>query len=108
MDSDGDGEIGFDEFTLLNEEKWRNMDPYVHYKKGVHFREAFVKSESTRGSCSSLMQNTKELGFKVSDSEGYTQLENLSKQHLKIPIKKESNDIGYMNINRLDAKSMLA
>jgi hypothetical protein len=48
MDTDGDGEIGFDEFTLLNEEKWRNMDPYAHYQKGIDGREAFVKSSSTR------------------------------------------------------------
>ena len=88
MDSDGDGEVGFDEFTLLNEEKWRNMDPYTHYKKGILFREEYVKTESNRGSCTSMMKNTKELGFKVSDSEGYTQLENLSKEHLKIPVKK--------------------
>ncbi len=46
MDSDGDGEIGFDEFTLLNEEKWRNMDPYAHYKKGIDGREAYIKSTS--------------------------------------------------------------
>ena len=44
MDTDGDGEIGFDEFTLLNEEKWRNMDPYAHYKKGIDGREAYIKT----------------------------------------------------------------
>jgi len=28
MDINNNGEIGFDEFTLLSEERWRNIDPY--------------------------------------------------------------------------------
>lgn len=31
MDTDGDGFIAYDEFTLLSEEKWRKIDPYKHY-----------------------------------------------------------------------------
>ena len=28
MDTNGDGEIGFDEFTLLSEERWKAIDTY--------------------------------------------------------------------------------
>lgn len=28
IDKDGKGEIGYDEFTLLTEEKWRGIDPF--------------------------------------------------------------------------------
>lgn len=29
MDKSGNGEIGYDEFTLLLEERWRGIDPLV-------------------------------------------------------------------------------
>ena len=29
MDTDGIGEIGYPQFTMLTEEKWRNIDPYT-------------------------------------------------------------------------------
>lgn len=28
MDKSGNGDIGYDEFTLLLEERWRGIDPY--------------------------------------------------------------------------------
>jgi hypothetical protein len=28
MDSDGSGAIGYDEFTMLTEEKWMKLDPF--------------------------------------------------------------------------------
>ena len=31
MDTDGDGKIGYFEFTLLDEERWRKIDPYTRY-----------------------------------------------------------------------------
>jgi hypothetical protein len=34
MDSDGSGEIGYDEFTMLTEEKWRKLDPYKYLQEG--------------------------------------------------------------------------
>ena len=35
MDANGDGEIGFEEFTLLDEERWRIIDPFEKYKLGL-------------------------------------------------------------------------
>jgi hypothetical protein len=31
MDSDGSGTIGYDEFTMLTEEKWMKLDPFDYY-----------------------------------------------------------------------------
>lgn len=31
MDSDGSGSIGYDEFTMLTEEKWMKLDPMDYY-----------------------------------------------------------------------------
>lgn len=31
LDSECKGELGYEEFTLLSEERWRNLDPYIHY-----------------------------------------------------------------------------
>ena len=28
LDTDGEGTIGYDEFTMLCEEKWRGIDPF--------------------------------------------------------------------------------
>jgi Ca2+-binding EF-hand superfamily protein len=28
LDKSGNGDIGYDEFTMLLEERWRNIDPY--------------------------------------------------------------------------------
>jgi len=32
IDKKGQGEIGYDEFTLLLEERWRGIDPVEHFK----------------------------------------------------------------------------
>ena len=48
------------------------------------------------------------MGTKVNDAEGYNKLENLAKEHLKVPIKKQEKEIGFVNINRSDAKNYLA
>jgi hypothetical protein len=34
MDVDGSGDIGYPEFTMLTEEKWRNLDPYANQQAG--------------------------------------------------------------------------
>lgn len=35
IDKEGKGEIGYDEFTLLTEEKWRGLDPFAEMKKNM-------------------------------------------------------------------------
>ena len=33
MDTDGDGKIGYAEFTLLDEERWRKINPFARYQE---------------------------------------------------------------------------
>lgn len=47
------------------------------------------------------------LGSRVNDAEGYSKLECLSREHLKIPVKKEEPITGFVNINRSDASAYL-
>ena len=54
MDTDGDGEIGYEEFTLLSEERWRNIDPYKHYMEGLNGRQNFLNKSSERGDSAGL------------------------------------------------------
>lgn len=99
MDVDNNGEIGYDEFTLLSEERWRIIDPYKRYKDGI---ENFQINSSMAASSSIAMgdSDASKLGIKSNDTEGYEKLESLSKNHLKIPIRKPEKQSGFVNINR--------
>jgi hypothetical protein len=44
MDSDGSGSIGYDEFTMLTEEKWMKLDPMDYYQKG---KEAMAQNNKS-------------------------------------------------------------
>lgn len=35
LDKSGNGEIGYDEFTMLLEERWRNIDPYFELSQNM-------------------------------------------------------------------------
>ena len=35
MDTDADGHIGYAEFTLLSEERWKKINPYLRYQECV-------------------------------------------------------------------------
>lgn len=47
MDSDGSGSIGYDEFTMLTEEKWMKLDPMDYYTKG---KEAMAQNNKSMAS----------------------------------------------------------
>jgi len=49
-----------------------------------------------------------QLGSKIDDADGYAKLEDLSRQHLKIPLRKAEREIGFVNINRNDATGYLS
>lgn len=44
IDKEGKGEIGYDEFTLLTEEKWRGLDPFKSMQDNIARLEAKDKS----------------------------------------------------------------
>lgn len=114
MDSDGSGEIGWDEFTLLSEERWSGgaIDPYKKYQDGLANHEHYVKTQASEhryGAGEDEERNeVRKMGKKVNDTVGHMHLESLSKDHLKIPITKKTQDINYDNINRSDPSSYLA
>ena len=75
MDVTNDGCIGYDEFTMLSEEKWRNIDPFTRYTEGVNSRDHMVRTPETTGKQSSLAvlkrhENSK-LGMNVGNTQGY-------------------------------------
>ena len=103
MDTDGDGEIGFDEFTFLSEERWKSVDAYKQYLEGVNGRELNNAKRDDLTSIAS-QKSTAKLGSRIDDAEGYAKLEDLSREHLKIPIRKNEK-IGFVNINRNDTSN---
>lgn len=103
MDTDGDGEIGFDEFTFLSEERWKSVDAYAQYLEGVNGRELNNAKRDDLTSIAS-QKSTAKLGSRIDDAEGYAKLEDLSREHLKIPIRKNEKT-GFVNINRNDTSN---
>jgi len=49
MDSDGSGSIGYDEFTMLTEEKWMKLDPFDYFLKGKEAMAANNNKSITSG-----------------------------------------------------------
>ena len=111
MDATNDGSIGYEEFTLLSEERWRNIDPFIRYNEGVNSRDQMVKTPSSEKQSSLAMlhkNETSRLGLSVNDTQGYQKLEDLARNHVKIPFKPIDRESGFSNINRSDAKGYLA
>lgn len=107
LDSESTGEIGYDEFTLLSEERWKNLDPYERYQGAIAKQQSLLETPKS----SSLHfgdSHASQMGIKSNDAAGYQKLESLAKDHLKIPIHKVDKETGYMNINRSDPTDFLA
>ena len=100
MDADGDGGIGYDEFILLDEEKWRTIDPFKKYQIGLE--SAMKKNDSFSDHPYSSKSITSYMDIVTNDPAGHQKLEAMSKSHLKIPIRKPEHDTGFFNINRSD------
>ena len=72
MDKDNSGEIGYDEFTLLSDERWRSMDPFERYQKGLENYSSKIHSSLTRPDSLAMPDNhTAKLGIKANDAIGY-------------------------------------
>lgn len=77
------------------------MDPYQRYKDGRDQHE--MNTQGTAARSSSLAFGDSEasnLGVKADDADGYNKLESLSKNHLKIPLRRLEKETGFVNINR--------
>jgi len=72
MDKNGSGTIGYDEFTLLSEERWRNFDAYAQYQAGVASHDAYVSTPSAPAlSLKFGDSDASKLGILSNDAEGY-------------------------------------
>ena len=87
LDCENKGELGYDDFTLLSEERWKNLDPYKHYQESL---EKYKNQQQDEKSSTSSMRlgnsHASTMGIKSNDAAGYQMLESLAKNHLKIPI----------------------
>lgn len=79
LDKNGNGVVGYEEFTLLTEERWRGLDPFEKKYDGAY------------SSSRVMLEVEDETKFEDCDNfaEKLDRLEDLSKNHLKVPLKKE-------------------
>ena len=47
MDKDGSGEIGYEDFTMLTEERWRGIDPFEVMKQNTKAYEDYIGRNSS-------------------------------------------------------------
>ena len=93
IDKNGTGSIGYDEFTLLTEEKWRGIDPFKQLAQNEANRAAHDHSQVS--STHSVFENC------ANDMEKLNALEQRSKNLIKVPLKRVVN-MKNTNINRSD------
>jgi len=99
LDTSGDGSIGYHEFTMLLEEKWRGIDPYEQHAIGVAARNA--KGHDLNSSPDS----TKKMNYGLNRTHGLNiyqncdteqdileKLESMAVDRQRIPIKTKEGD----------------
>lgn len=107
MDKDGSGEIGYDEFTMLTEERWRGIDPFEVMKQNQLAYEKVIGRNQSERLDTHESRETTVIPALNDDQHRFHRLENLSKNHLKIPITKSKGPIDVININRASAKDKI-
>ena len=100
MDQSGSGEIGYDEFTLLSEERWQVNDPYKLYQEGLNSHSENMKKALSPVSLRFENPDARNMGIKSNDAAGYQQLETMAKHHLKRPLRIKDKETGFIKINR--------
>jgi hypothetical protein len=85
IDVSGKGSIGFQEFLMLNEEKWRGLDPVEQLASNMKKRREH--------------QDESDDGSSENQQEQFERMEHEARNHLKIPLRKETN-LKNLNINR--------
>lgn len=78
IDKSGEGEIGYDEFTLLLEERWRGIDPVETFKANLANRKPNPMSVQTKPELSVYEDCT-------TQQEIFEKLEGLAKNKIKVP-----------------------
>ena len=91
IDKDGKGEVGYEEFTLLLEERWRGID-VVDMRKKELSQSKFQKNpmELTRNDEVKFKQDSVQ---GLTESEVFEKLEGFAKNKIKVPIHKNYQNI---------------
>ena len=83
LDKDGRGEIGYDNFTLLLEERWRGIDPIELRKKEILSKISKNPMATTSKPILNIYENCS------SDLEMIHKLEDLARDRLKVPLMRD-------------------
>ena len=83
IDKDGTGEIGYDEFTMLTEEKWRGIDPFEHMQQNIKKVEQRASSFDKRSNKNDDLDSLDEMPNEI---DRLVKLEQLAVNQVKIPI----------------------
>lgn len=102
IDKKGQGEIGYDEFTLLLEERWRGIDPVVALRANLANRKPNPMEVSHKKEVNVYDDCPTEM-------EVFEKLEGYAKNKLKVPIRMETSQ-GHVvkKIGSQDAENLLA
>ena len=98
LDKKGQGEIGYDEFTLLLEERWRGIDPIKFFKE--HQNQVKNPMETSFKPSLTIYENCQ------NEEEQFDYIEKLGRNKTKIPL--VSREFKDTKINRSDANNYLS
>lgn len=98
IDKKGQGEIGYDEFTLLLEERWRGIDPVEHFK--AQLKSIKSPMETTEKPYLEIYDDCK------TDEEVLEYLDKLGKNKTKVPLRKSEKALT-SKINHTNAETYL-
>ena len=83
IDKRGSGEIGYDEFTMLLEERWRGIDPVLELKENL----------KTRKPNPMQIQRPTEIKLKtgtgMTEEDAFSYIEGFAKNKLKVPVRED-------------------
>lgn len=99
LDKSGNGDIGYDEFTMLLEERWRNIDPYFELSQNLERKnDPMAVQKPTLN----IYDNC------PTEQDMLHKLEKLAKNQVKIPLRNDEYAYERLNINRSDARNNLS
>ena len=98
LNKTGNGKITYEEFTMLLEERWRNIDPYADMTKNLRQMNATIPREDA---FTQIYNNCK------TSEDKLQRLEDLAIEKTRIPLKRDRYKPEGTNINRTDASDLI-
>ena len=99
LDKSGNGDLGYEEFSMLLEERWRNIDPYLLMSQNI--------TNSKREPTAVDMEPLNIYDNCPTNQDKLHKLENLARNQVKIPVRDDDFHYENQNINRNDARNLL-